>query len=257
MGTHDKNYTANDEPKTRGFVQFQVQVGQVEPCQAIVNRARIVFDCNPALYTNFTFASMGCNVSSISPVNPIACQDTTQKLPAISNVSVGAPIKQLLSPAAAKLLKDNGYSNFKWYPATHLTAPLTAGTGVDMARPETYVLVASSGLPSCGRRIYYVSVRPTGIATDAPILIEDAPGDCIANLIFFGGKPPYTYAWSPNVVSSANSTAPYSAYLDLAGKPAMTITVTDSSSPNKCSVSFSPLKVKCVIKNPLDPVKRN
>lgn len=249
MGTHDPNYTADQEAKTKGFIKFRVQIGQALPCQSIVNRARIVFDCNPAIHTNFSFVPMGCNARTAATL----CTDTIQSLPAMPGVAAGASIKELLPLTIAQQLQADKYTNFKWYPATHLKTPLiisntaiiprTINTAVDMARPETYVLIASK---SCDRRTFYVSVRPTGIATDLPILVEDTPGDCVAKVTLFGGKPPYTYTWSsPGAKTTTISKMPYSVYLDLAGRPAMSLTVTDDN--KQCpSVILSPVKGNCM-----------
>lgn len=232
MGLNDRNYTPDKEPLTKGWLRFQVPIGQVAPCQAIVNSARIVFECNPPIYTDFAFTTIPCNPPppGVEPID--SCQITTTWLPTISTVPAGAAIADLFPGATLQ-----GYT-CKWYPATRLTSPLTAATGVTMARPETYVLVAAK---SCERKLYYVTVRPGGRDAESPLLVEDKPGDCVADIEVFGGEPPYSYEWvwrqGPMTRRRSGGTQ-----LGLTGRTRVKVTVTDARG---CSVVFSPAIGRC------------
>ncbi len=235
IGTNATDYTADQEAKTKGWLAFKVQVRQVVPCQAIVNRARIVFGCNSPIYTRFAFVRMNCTDSPICEEGIIPLP---LGIPGVPASNLGASIDNLLGTSLTTQLQNINFASYKWYPSTQVTTPFSVSTGVAMARPEVYVLVAAK---SCSRLIYYVTVKPANANPYSPILVQDKPGDCVADLSFFGGHPPYSFAWSPPMPPPSTA-QPFSTYLDLNGKPTTQITVTDSWG---CSVVFAPVKNKC------------
>lgn len=235
---HEPGYGISfTEADTKGFLKFKVHVDTIVDCGAILNRARIVFDCNPPMWTDYAVTAINC----ASQGTMTACVDSgIQWLPPLDSLTPGTPVGSLLAGYGLNL---SAYQHFKWYPSVGLTDPWSPNTGLDMARPGEYALVASK---ACGRRIFILPVGTTAGPPTSPIIVEDVPGDCQADLLVSGGEPPYTFKWQYNggPPQSGSST------LSLVGKSNVSVTVTDSS-PNSiipsgpCAVVFTPIPGKC------------
>lgn len=236
-GTQQTGYgSAFFEPHTTGWLRFKVNLKNITPCGAILNRASIYFDCNPPVETDLAVAPIRC----ISMPPPTACDSvgnmTWQLLPANQGVVPGSPIANLLDPATL-----GQYAGFtaKWYPSFRLGNASAFQTGVSMARTEVYALVAAGATSTtCTRKIVLVPVRTTAGAQSQAFLVEDVPGDCQADLIITGGTAPYTFLWQWDGVLPQPGTS----NLNLVGKSNVSVTVTDA---NGCTAVFSPVAGTC------------
>jgi uncharacterized repeat protein (TIGR01451 family) len=245
-GTHEADYGKTfSEEETKGYIKFKVTADTLVPCNAIINRARIVFGCNPAINTDFAVTRITCTVlpaapppDSVVPPSIMAtlqfCPDTGfQYLTGKIGLAPGSSVGTLLSAADLSAI-GTGWDSYQWYPTRGLSSAWVLNPSLDIARTDTFALVVSK---QCLRRMYLVPITTTAPPPTSPILVEDVPGDCWAHLVVSGGMPPYSYLWGYN-----GTTVSGSADLDLAGKSNVSVTVTDSST---CTTVFVPNKGKC------------
>ena len=248
-GTHETGYgTAFSEAETKGYVKFKVTVDTLVPCNAIVNRARIVFGCKPAINTDFAVTRINCTVSPAAPPAPDSilspmistlnfCPDTGfHYLTGKTGLTPGASVSTLLSTADLNTIGTD-WDSYQWYPTRGLSNAWILNPSLDIARTDTFALIVSK---QCVRKLFIVPITTTAPPYTSPILVEDVPGDCWAHLIVSGGTPPYFFQWGYNGSIGSETTAD----LNLAGKSNISVTVTDSS-PGTCTAVFSPVKGKC------------
>lgn len=291
------------EPETKGMVQFTLPASCLKTsrpaCNAMLNKAHIVFDCNPPVFTNFAFMNFNCYKES-QPVPCNTCLDTAMNAPVVTQV--GTPILPMNLPGFDR----NLYTHFNWYPAQGLSAYNIYNPVLTDNHIRDYVLVASG---VCHRKKVYVSVRPacnlaitttitpksasntslvtcpknqvfditamaTGYnniynlqwnnaacstATDQikmfnimpngliyiavldkntgcsaekwidlypnPLVLDDDPLNCTADVIVSGGVAPYVYQWEWNGQNQALTT---DTPVNMTGKTSVKVTVTDA-----------------------------
>lgn len=138
---------------------FSVDVQKTAPCNAICNRAKIRFDCQPPQNTNLTITPIACTTNC----------DTCIQLPAIymppNNEPQNPGNSAVWNNAPPPFLTASGtsFTAFKWYPPIGISPvePSNAAEAASMiitnVQKEDYVLVASKG---CERQIIYQSVDP-------------------------------------------------------------------------------------------------
>lgn len=134
---------------TMGYVTFKVQLPTFATplhCSATVNRAKIVFDCNPPMWTTTDIAPYlcsNCDSCATSPDTTIVLK--SEMLPGQTGIN---PINFLLRN---QLLAQ--YDQFRWYPSVGLSSSTSLTTQFQSVQTDEYILVASKSTPSCRRRI--------------------------------------------------------------------------------------------------------
>lgn len=278
-------------------------------CNAVMNRAKIFFDCNPPVITN----------DALLPVNCVACDTcaTTVTTWIISDTLVFDDTIPLSIAVKNKLqtLPEQDY-RFHWYPCSDVSdwdAKFPIYTGKNNNR---LTLVASEGGPACRREVlhfvfpdpcklkievdetnvvkgscagansgflvarvtgaaspswnscvqkdtihipvqagktrYYIGVTDlsTGCFADSlytingpePLVVDDVPGNCRADLTIRGGVPPYTVHWTWQAGGTSHFSNTAGTSLGLRGKQNVQAAVTDA---NGCFVTFTPTPNTC------------
>lgn len=145
------------ESATIGWVKFKVQVPRFTKnkyCGALVNRASIVFNCNPPMWTNTTVVPFKCNSDCGSCT---IVRNATIPFKAFSKM--GAKMKVPSYPLNPDLVfaLTQQYKRFKWYPAAGMGTPDSLAPNILRSRNITYTLVASNS-DSCQQAIFHFPV---------------------------------------------------------------------------------------------------
>ncbi len=123
-GTGQKGFGALfSENETRDTIEFEVEFDDTDisadffdPCVSIVNRAEIIFDCNPSIFTNFYETEITCPVVDIIGLENCVCYTAIDTL-------IQPPLEVTASPLT---LDVSGYgTEVVWYPpAIYLRSPI-------------------------------------------------------------------------------------------------------------------------------------
>lgn len=140
------------ETKTSLFLRCFVKKGinplEQYPCNAVCNQANVYFECNPKHKTNLS-------------IKPIPCNPNNGKCASVSDsiilTQVPANGQPLLPADKIKQLNEEGYSNYKWYPALGLSDAFVLNPNYTIADQEEYTLVASAA-KSCKQKILHVKL---------------------------------------------------------------------------------------------------
>ncbi len=159
------------EHRTRGYVKLRAKrQTTLPPCTAIVNRARIHFNCNPPIFTTETIDGISCAGPSpvdtsgdppppliIMPSDSCAVVLDTTTPPVVDTVLTG---KHLLDGLGNEpwYATVSDMAHWKWYPTDGLDNPFALNPALTKTVYHTYVLVASDPNP-CRRAIVRVPVR--------------------------------------------------------------------------------------------------
>ncbi len=218
------------EEDTKGWLTCRVLYDTLvlESCNALMNHARVTFDCNPEFYTNTTIHEHCCLTFPGAPP-PLPCNlvdsafIATTELEDLSGLGTSFQLNNTWQSRIAGIFGPTAFLN--WYPDrwiepnNSLTAVLTPLEDI------TYTLVVSSdSIDVCSRGVYKITVdvddhdRTEG----APIklLNDNDLADCTCTPVVIGGSPEYAYAWSDGSTASSYSIS--------SGVKANTLTVTDA-----------------------------
>lgn len=106
------------------------------PCQAIVNRAEIVFDCNPSIHTNFYKTVIGCQ-----PSGPGGCFCDTLSGALLSSVTL-----PFSGPFVSLDASSHNPDEVIWYPPVYLlTSPFSPATSTNTPRSIDYMASLKKG----------------------------------------------------------------------------------------------------------------
>jgi len=184
------------EPETKGSVKIKIPLAPgcpstYLPCDAILNRASIRFDCNPPIETNLAIFNLNCagNWAILDTTATLICADTL--LPS-DTIQFPAPIPgggvSLLDAATAQYFDDpdNGF-HCQWYPASGLSGATTASAIVTEYKNKTYTMVASK---NCQRYILHRTVVvPCAIGLNATVQADGANYDVTLTVTNPSGNP--------------------------------------------------------------------
>lgn len=163
------------EDATMATFSFQCKIedGYAEHyCNAVINRAKIYFDCNPPIETPLALAPISC----LSCTSCSTLADTTLT----DSFALGSHILPSVFQAPQHDL-------YHWYPEEGLSDPLIANPILTDLKHREYTLVASSGSGSsygltCVRTVIHVQAKKS---CNLQIEVDPFPaGQC------FGGSPP-------------------------------------------------------------------
>lgn len=151
---------------------------KLNKCDAIINRAEIIFDCNPSFYTDPYIFRFGCLDTTFVVINP---NDTSQNSVSLSTGPVPPMIDTITcnnckekgiiesnagiyqNGNAVQLLIDQSYlpeeegRTFQWYPSAGLDNTKVMQPMASPIKATDYYLIASNPL-TCERTIYKVRV---------------------------------------------------------------------------------------------------
>lgn len=136
-GMNEPGYgTAFDEDATKATFTFRCQIDSNQAyCNAILNRAKVFFDCNPPINTSLATAHINCtNCLECSVVAP----DTT-----VTDTFILG--NNILSDALALWIGD--HDRYHWYPSEGLNNAAIKNPGLTDLKHREYTLVASSDDP--------------------------------------------------------------------------------------------------------------
>lgn len=149
------------EDETKGHVVFRVKKRAHPKCNAAANSARIIFGCNPPVFTDVALADFPCTTDSLP--QPLPCPTCTtfvfDSLPVVAaDTGVALITPAQLASFFANLQLPNSWT-YKWYPALHLSNPLVAMPTLTRAVNRKYTLVASHN-SDCVKVVVHVLVKP-------------------------------------------------------------------------------------------------
>lgn len=159
-----------DEELTRGYITLEAKKREAVnmPCNAIVNRARIHFNCKPPIVTEDAIAPFACD-SLCAPCTVIFDTTLTAKV-RDTVITIFSASEQ--SSALYSLLSSAQY--VKWYPSDGLSNPLILNPTVVKPYKRTYTLVASTSDTSttpCQRIIVRVPIKPAAELKMFPLAV--------------------------------------------------------------------------------------
>ncbi|MCW5924236.1 MAG: PKD domain-containing protein [Saprospiraceae bacterium] len=194
-GTGQLGYgSAFQEPATIGRLRIEIPLGNScpstrLPCDAILNRAQIRFDCNPPIETNLAVVNLNCG-ATFAP--DTTCQntvlsDSTFVLPDDSGTNISLP---LLDASTLSFLTTNGF-HCQWYPESGLIGANTANAIVTEKRNRTYTLVASK---ACQRYFIHRTIKvPCALALSESITPGTTSGTYNVALTATGPNAPLVW----------------------------------------------------------------
>ncbi|MFZ2901176.1 MAG: hypothetical protein WA004_21275 [Saprospiraceae bacterium] len=153
-------------------VTFDPPQGTVfDPCQAVINRAEIVFDCNPSIYTNFYQTVIGCPTSVVGN-----CYCDTLSGTVISSDT-------LLFAGSLLPFDVSGTSpiGVVWYPPVFLTDPFSATPSAGPTRTIDYM--ASLRKTGCSYDLAHYRVEQNcDLSISAKVNYKKCKGGVIADI---------------------------------------------------------------------------
>ncbi len=200
---------------TMGYVTFKVQLPTFDVplhCSATVNRAKIVFDCNPPMWTTTDIAPYLCDSCKTCTI----LLDSTITIasefsPGKGNIS--NPLNAIVNLALKNQLLAQ-FDQFRWYPSVGVQTPLSLLTQFQSVQTDEYTLIASKSGPTCQRAIIHFPINfpncQLEILTDPAGLV---PSACIGQSTgtiraWIGGTDVGTapYTWQNCMVTQSAST---------------------------------------------------
>lgn len=135
------------EADTKASITFRCAIDPAKaaqyPCNAILNRARIRFDCNPWMETDLAIANIRCQ-------NCDSCQTVADSSYFVSGAyAVPANGSPILTPDLVNLFQlppfNYGFNRQLWYPGSDLNQPTDLNPIFVNPKHNTYTLILSQG----------------------------------------------------------------------------------------------------------------
>lgn len=148
--------TAFGEDSTMATFTFRCEIDPAYVnsfCNAVMNKAKIYFDCNPPIETPVAMTPIYCNTCALPAPT---CSMLSDSLLTDSFV-VG---NNILPPGFPP---PSGFDFYHWYPEEGLSNPLIANPVLTSLKHREYTLVASSGGAACRHQIIRVKASNTCI----------------------------------------------------------------------------------------------
>jgi len=138
-------------------------------CNAVMNRAKIYFDCNPPIETPLAMAPISCT-PSCDPCSTVSDSTYTDTF----------TIGNTVLPAGVPV--PSGYQFYHWYPEEGLSNAFIANPILTSLKHREYTLVASSGVPTptCQKQIVRVKAH-NACTLQIQITTPITPGPCFGN----------------------------------------------------------------------------
>ena len=212
-GTEEDPYNIDFmEESTQSWLMFEVVYDRevLNSCNALMNNARITFDCNPEFYTRIAVAGMSCiptNSAGLASPYQQPCQgcreivDSVQFTNDLTLVQGESPGYILPATIIADINRIAGNNpSINWYPDRWITNGNSLNAVMSPLEDMTYSLIVSSNTGNCERFKYnfYIDVSDHNRDATIPIHIidDDNLTDNRSTPVIIGGSRPFTYSWS-------------------------------------------------------------
>jgi hypothetical protein len=177
-GTGEPGYGASFfEEDTKDSIVYEVvfdppQGTVFAPCQAVINRAEIVFDCNPSIHTNFYQTVIGCQDLAIG--NNCFCDSSGTVILSDTLVYSGSPLPLVVTGA--------GPDDLVWYPPAYLQIdPISLAASVTPPRSIDYM--ASLRKAGCSYDLAHYRVEQNcDLAISAKVKYTKCKGGVLADI---------------------------------------------------------------------------
>lgn len=194
--------TNASDDQTRGYVIVRAYRKKFDACNTIANAARILFGCNPPVFTKTALAPFPCQDSICTDCTILTDTTLAPKL-------VLAPGEPIFSPQDMAFIGATlpaGPWFFKWYPATNLSDPFALNPTVNQAVNRRYTLVASDST-ACRRVIIRVQLKPQTPLTLNTSLVNTGtcPDNPLWNLTAVANGAPATHLMWQNCASGVDT----------------------------------------------------
>jgi len=195
-GTHEPGYGREfGESATMGYITFRAKLPAFADnlhCRALANRARIIFDCNPSIWTSPEITPFACNNS---------CASCTQLPDIIATgfaTQPGAPFVWADNSELKGLIDSLVAKNFQfiWYPKGEISNPDAAIPNI--ANTQSQYIVIANNPATCQRVVIHVSIS-FGVCAEMKIKTDAAglqASNCSGGYIHAwveGGTPPFRW----------------------------------------------------------------
>ncbi len=212
-GTEEEPYNIEFmEESTQSWLMFEVVYDRevLNTCNALMNNARITFDCNPEFYTRIAVAGMSCiptNSAGVASPYQQPCQgcrvmvDSMQFIDTLTLVPGTTPSYTLPASIIADInTKAGNNPSINWYPDRWISNGNSLNAVMSPLEDMTYSLVVSTNTGNCERFQYsfFIDVLDHNRAATTPIHImdDDDLTDNKSTPVIIGGSRPFTYSWS-------------------------------------------------------------
>ena len=209
-GTEETMYMIDfNEPATKSWLLFDVYYHKdvLGACNALMNHARITFDCNPEFYTPTVMTDMCCDVGNDTCT--IQQDEFFTILSEDIDTIAGTNNQFQLTPSLQAYLNTTYGNNahINWYPDRWIDNGNQLNARLRPLEDIEYTLVISEqDGGNCGRSIFriFINVDDHNREKLAPIAVLDDndQGDCTSTPIVIGGSPKivngiptYDYLW--------------------------------------------------------------
>lgn len=177
-GTGEPGYGASFfEEDTKDSIVYEVVFdppnGTVfEACQAVVNRAEIVFDCNPSIHTNFYQTVIGCQ--DISP-SGCACDSSGVVIFSDTLLYSGSPL--------ALVVSGTGLDGLVWYPPAYLQPdPFSLTASINPPRSIDYMASLKKSNGCSYDLVHYRIEQNCDLAISAKVKYLKCKGGVLADI---------------------------------------------------------------------------
>ena len=165
-GTGEDGYRVDfSEERTKGKLIFTIKYnGGFTPsmCEAIVNQAEIIFDCNPPFYTNPHFLDFSCTDYVLCP----SCERNLHMekvLPIVVQPGDAIHTGQIIAnlPLGLKNKLENHYQSFRWYPDTLVSDDEILAPKIKAGKTMDYYLTAYEYSPIANPQSTTTTLSPS------------------------------------------------------------------------------------------------
>ncbi len=189
-GMREPGYGIDFHPDdTKGWIKFYARPVQMPLCGAIPNRAEIIFDCNPSIFTTTSLNKIDC----WNCLNSCLEKEDTLKTDTINQGQTASVDLAEITP-----ILSNPDFTYEWYPSEFVANPNQPNTTFTPNVTTDYILIAYDGSTLCQRYLFHkkVVVRPcieleVGVQQ---ICDEGDTGIIEATIKNNGGTSPYIWS---------------------------------------------------------------
>lgn len=188
-GMGEPGYGTDFHPEdTKGWLRFRAhsKIGtQLSPCGAVPNRAEIIFDCNPSIFTNNALSRVAC----------FECFFCEEQVFVLDTIPFGSDI--ITTEITSNLSGSPSDYSYEWYPTDLVTNPTVLNTVLTPTQTTDYTLIVSRESP-CERYIFHKRIKVDCISS-LDIVLDKVSQMCTPTQTasiqasVTGNAPPFTW----------------------------------------------------------------